>query len=198
MEPKSPTPAVKRSSEKTRYSMHCGATFHNSRKEKSRAAPAITHMRMPKSFLVWGEGSFIFLSPRRRGSATEVASGRASKPNHFFFLPRTQASRETPAHHRNSTGKRGILSPTSARTGMSGSIRFLRPTSKMSHGCRWRASCVSTRRDAGSRWLWRLVRLFLHVTHAASLRTTLRSGKRVSMALSPSRQRMIRINWSAP
>jgi hypothetical protein len=27
----------------------------------------------------------------------------------------------------------------------------------MSHGCAWRDSCASTRRDKRSRWLWRLV-----------------------------------------
>ena len=53
--------------------------------------------------------------------------------------------------------------------------KFLRRTSQMSHAYARHAACasrtrdgneinVSTRRDEHTRWLWRLVRLFLHVT----------------------------------
>jgi len=51
-------------------------------------------------------------------------------------------------------------------------------TSKMSHGCAWRDSCASTRRDKRSRWLWRLVRPLDHKSlgGSPSFRKT-RSGK---------------------
>lgn len=63
MEPNEPTHAVNRSWEKTRYWMHDGTTSHNNFTPITNATPEMAQKRTPKNFLVWGEGSFIFLPP---------------------------------------------------------------------------------------------------------------------------------------
>ncbi len=67
-------------------------------------------------------------------------------------------SRATIRAAQNATARR--VRPACLRNTVTLAHRSLCRTSKMSHGCAWRASCASTRRDKRSRWLWRLVRLF--------------------------------------